>query len=146
MKYIPFSKFHAYYPYFWLFSSRGFLCLNWCIWKNDKYQHFSTLTTFRVNCHMNYFVPNWFSRLKFVGYNQTNTQTDKPKELNLCHNLKFAILISLQSDSVNLWCFKLRFFLSNRLHSLKYLRSMILSCKDIGNRKSEFVAKTQFLF
>ena len=30
--------------------------------------------------------------------------------------------------------------------SLKYLRSSTLSCKDIGIWKSEFVAKTQFLY
>ena len=28
---------------------------------------------------------------------------------------------------------------------MKYLRSMLMGCKDIGVRKSEFVAKTQFL-
>ena len=28
---------------------------------------------------------------------------------------------------------------------MKYLRSTTLGCKDIGNRKSEFVGKTQFL-
>ena len=35
--------------------------------------------------------------------------------------------------------------LSNRIHSLKYQRSMPLVCKDIGIRKSEFVTKTQIL-
>ena len=35
---------------------------------------------------------------------------------------------------------------SNRNQSLKYLRSMSLGCKDIGIRKSKFVAKTQFLY
>jgi len=30
--------------------------------------------------------------------------------------------------------------------SLKYQRFMTLGCKDLGIRKSEFVAKTQFLF
>ena len=34
---------------------------------------------------------------------------------------------------------------SNRTHTLKYLRSTTLGGKHIGNRKSEFVAKTQFL-
>jgi len=32
------------------------------------------------------------------------------------------------------------------IHSLKYLRSPTLKCKDIGIRKSEFVTKTQFLY
>ena len=35
---------------------------------------------------------------------------------------------------------------SNRIHSLKYLRSTTLESKDIGFRKAEFVAKTQFLW
>ena len=35
---------------------------------------------------------------------------------------------------------------SNRIHSLKYLRSTTLESKDIGFRKAEFVAKTQFLY
>ena len=34
---------------------------------------------------------------------------------------------------------------SNRIHSLKYLRSATFGSKDIVIRKSEFVAKTQFL-
>ena len=33
---------------------------------------------------------------------------------------------------------------SNRIFSLKYLRSSTLDCKDIAIRKSEFGAKTQF--
>ena len=33
-----------------------------------------------------------------------------------------------------------------KIHSLKYLRSMALGCKDIGIRKFEFVAKTQILW
>ena len=32
---------------------------------------------------------------------------------------------------------------SNRIHSLKYLGSTTFGSKDIVNRKSEFVAKTQ---
>ena len=56
----------------------------------------------------------------------------------------FSIPISLQPDGVNLFYFK-HSFLSDRIHSLKYLRSTILSCKDIGIRKSELRAKTKFL-
>ena len=32
------------------------------------------------------------------------------------------------------------------MYSLKYLRSTTLVCKDIGIKKSEFVAKTRFLY
>ena len=51
-------------------------------------------------------------------------------------NLSFQIPISLPPDGVNLCFFKLRSF---------DLRSATLGCKDIGNKKSEFVAKAQFL-
>ena len=36
-------------------------------------------------------------------------------------------------------------FLDRRIYSLKYLRSTTLGCKDIRIRKSEFVAKTQYI-
>ena len=45
------------------------------------------------------------------------------KELSFCHNSDFVILIL----------------------SLKYLRSTITGCRDIGIKKSDFVAETQFL-
>ena len=32
------------------------------------------------------------------------------------------------------------------IHNLKYLNSTTVSCKDIGIRKAEFVAETQFFF
>ena len=45
------------------------------------------------------------------------------------------------------WCklliFQTKCIWSNTIHSLKYLKSA--GCKDIGIRKSAFVAKTQFL-
>jgi len=50
--------------------------------------------------------------------------------MSLCHKLIFLIHISLQSD---------------RILSLKYLRSPTSGCKDIGMRESEFVTKTYFL-
>ena len=58
----------------------------------------------------------------------------------------FYTLFLLYPDPVNLLNFKLKTIRSNRIHSLKYLRFTTLGCKDIGIRKSEFVAKTQFLF
>ena len=53
----------------------------------------------------------------------------RTNELSLCHKS--------QPDNVNLWYFKLSWF-DPIIHSLKYL---ILSCQDIGIRKSEFAAK-----
>jgi len=67
------------------------------------------------------------------------------KELSLYHKLKFCNLYILTTW----WCKSLIFqtlvIWSNRINILKYLRYQRLSCKDIGIRKSEFVAKTQFL-
>ena len=60
-------------------------------------------------------------------------------------NSNFLIPISLQSDGVDLWYFKIEIFWSNIMISLKYQRSTTLGCQDTGYRKSEFVAKTQFL-
>ena len=52
----------------------------------------------------------------------------------------------MQPDGVNLWFFKLKIIRSDRNHSLKCLKSTLLGYIDIGIRKSEFVAKTQFLW
>ena len=56
----------------------------------------------------------------------------------------FLILTSVKPDGVNLWYFKHRFFLSNRVHSLKYLRFTTLGSKDIGIRNISLWT-TQFL-
>ena len=66
------------------------------------------------------------------------------KELSFCHKLRF-------SNSHNLaTCFPapliFQTFNSGRSNSLslKYQRFTPLGCKDIGDRKFKFVAKTQF--
>ena len=57
------------------------------------------------------------------------------------HKLKFS-----RADGENLRHFKLKlFYLINKNHSLKYLRSTTLDCNDKGIKKSEFMARTQFL-
>ena len=68
------------------------------------------------------------------------------KELSLCHKLKFS-----HSYIFETWCFKLHvsylyFSRSNRIRSLKYLRSTTsLGCEDKVVKKSEFVENTHFL-
>ena len=57
-------------------------------------------------------------------------------------NLNVLIPISLQPDDVNLWQFQTKIIGPNKIHSLRFTT---LRCKDIGIRKSEFVAKTWFL-
>ena len=50
---------------------------------------------------------------------------------NLFTNLNFIILLSLQTDSVNIRYFKLLTIWTDKIHNLKYQRFAILSCKDI---------------
>ncbi len=66
-----------------------------------------------------------------------------PKELSLWNKIKYLNLIIFRTRFVNLLCFKL-----NRLFDLtewiiSNTRSPALGCRDIGIRKSEFVAWSQ---
>jgi len=56
-------------------------------------------------------------------------------------NTNFLIAISMQPNVVNHWNFKLRLF-----DQTKCIVWNIKGCRDIGNRKLEFVTKTLFLF
>ena len=49
------------------------------------------------------------------------------------------------TEWINPLIFQTENILTNRIHSLKYLRFTRLGCKDIRIRKSEFMAKNQFL-
>ena len=49
----------------------------------------------------------------------------------------FLIPVSLQPDCLNLRYFKLFIIWTNMIHSLKYLRSLVLDCIDRGFRKLE---------
>ena len=60
-------------------------------------------------------------------------------------NSDFIIHLSLEPNVVNFWYFKLLVFDLTEFIVLKYLRSTTSELKDIGFRKAEFVAKTQFL-
>ena len=64
-------------------------------------------------------------------------------------NWVFGTSNILTTISVELDCkplvFRTQIIWFNRIHSLKYLRSATFGSKDIVIRKSEFVAKTQFL-
>ena len=62
-------------------------------------------------------------------------------DLSFATHSYLLIRISLQTNGINLSYFNLRFV--DKQNS--YERSTTSDCKDIGGRKSEFVAKTQFL-
>ena len=88
------------------------------------------------------------SDLKFLALFDSGSEASLIFERNwvFATNSNFLIPISLQSDGVNLYYFKLR--LSDITEFIVwniYLRYSTMGYKDIGIRKSEFVAKTQFL-
>ena len=67
------------------------------------------------------------------------------KKLSFCHKLKFSNSSIFATWLCKPFIFQTQTIKSNRIYSLKYQRSTISSCKDIGIRKSEFVAETRFL-
>ena len=68
------------------------------------------------------------------------------KELSLWNKIKYLNLNTFRTRCCNPLIFQNQIISSKIIHSLKYLRSPTLNCKDIGKRKSEFVTKTQFLY
>ena len=78
----------------------------------------------------------------FFGYKQTG----KLKELTLCHKLWFSNPNLFGTQCRKPLIFQTYLFWSNKSHSLKFQRFTTLESKDIGIRKSEFVAKSQFLW
>jgi len=68
------------------------------------------------------------------------------KELSLCHKFWIYNPYIFGTQCRKSLIFQTYINLSNRIHSLEYLRSTTLESKDTGFRKAEFVAKTQFLY
>ena len=67
------------------------------------------------------------------------------EELTLCHKLWFSNPNIFGTQCRKHLIFQTYIFWSNKSHSLKFLRFTTLESKDIRIRKSEFVAKRQFL-
>ena len=70
----------------------------------------------------------------------------KWKELTLCHKLWFSNPNICGTRCRKPWIFQTYIFWSNKSHSLKFQRFKKLESKDIGIRKSEFVANSQILY
>ena len=68
------------------------------------------------------------------------------KELSLCNKIKYLNLNIFRTRCCKPLIFQTQIIWTNRIHSLKYLRYATFDSKDIVIRKSEFAAKTQFLF
>ena len=65
--------------------------------------------------------------------------------MTLCHKLWFSNTNIFGTQCRKPLMLQTYIFWSNKSHSLKFLWFTTLESKDIGFRKSEFVAKTQFL-
>ena len=66
--------------------------------------------------------------------------------MSFCHKLELSNPYIFATGWRKPLIFQTYMFWANRNHSLKYLRSTTLDCKNIGIRKSKFVGKTQFLY
>ena len=65
--------------------------------------------------------------------------------MSFWNKIKYVNLNIFRSRCCKPMIFQTQIIWSNRIHSLKYLRSATLGCKDTVIKNSEFVAKTQFL-
>ena len=67
------------------------------------------------------------------------------KELSLWNKIKYLNFNIFRTRCCKPLIFQTQIICSNRIYSLKYLRSATFGSKDIVIIKSEYVAKTQFL-
>ena len=98
--------------------------------------HLNKYQALRSSIFSNFFLPWVTANLKYFLLFWA-----PPKELSLCHKLKVSNPYILGTWLCKLFISQTLTIWSNRNHSLKYLRSTAL----VLIRKSEFVAKTQFL-
>ena len=68
------------------------------------------------------------------------------KELSLWNEIKYLNHNIFRTRCCKPLIFQTQIIWSNRIHSLKYLRYATFGSKEIVIGKSEFVAKTQFLY
>jgi len=131
------------YTYSACFHSSWILHWSFAPWAPDPRQHLQRFRIFpllQLNCSLTYINVknrrNFFFKFKNI---KKNSSLILPKDLfdMLISILKFPAILHF------LWKFSWFFiFLMVIIHSLKYLRSMTLGCRDIGIRQSEFVSKT----
>ena len=91
--------------------------------------------------HVSSYQVNYFDIKNIILKNTSFKNKTKFKGIeSLSQTLNFLIPISLEPNVVDLWYFKLILF-----DLTEFIVLNILESKDIGFRKAEFVAKTQFL-
>ena len=123
------------------------------IWSNRihclKYQRSKTLGSKDIEIRKVEFVTKTQFVLRIVKYLlcfEMHVVKMERKELSLWNKIKYLNLNIFRTRCCIPLIFQTQIIWSNRIHSLKYLRSATFGSKDIGIRKSEFVAKTQFLY
>ena len=84
--------------------------------------------------------------LRFYNEDRFISHQFSQKELSLWHKIKYLNLNIHRTRCCKSLIFQTQIIWSHRIHSLKYLRSATFGSKDTVIRKSEFVAKTQFLW
>ena len=103
--------------------------------------------TIRLNILVFIYIFYFIKIYEQLPLNVINVYKVKSKELSLCHKFSFCKTYIFATLWYEPLIFQTYIIWSNSIHSLKYLRYTTLGCKcnDIKIRKSEFVAKTQFL-
>ena len=76
----------------------------------------------------------------------SNVTSFVTKELSLLNKIKYLNLNIFRTRDFKPLIFQTQIIWFNKIHSLKYLRSATFGSKDKVIIKSEFVAKTQFLW
>ena len=84
-------------------------------------------------------------KIKYYSHKKMK-DTDNWKELSFYNKIEFSNINIFTTWYCKPLIFHAYTIWSNRIHNLKYQRSMTLGWADVGFRKLEFVAKTQFLW
>ena len=101
---------------------------------------------FQKNFHRSDFFKTYALKKNYLQTNPINFHSLKvTKELSLWNEIKYLNLNIFRTRFCKPLIFQTQISWSNRIHSLKYLRSATFGSKDIVIKKSEFAAKTQFL-
>jgi len=113
-------------------------------------QYFARLPLRLYKCLSRIIVPSSNSRLTMASKGLFKSSSKKislqfrkdiSKELSRWNKIKYLNLNSFRTRCCKPLIFQNQIIWSNRIHSLKYLRSATFGSKDIVIRKSEFVAR-----
>ena len=112
-----------------------------------------------VETYLNYFQPHYGEVQGISLYKVIHSESIGPwkhlliarkssyfqKKLSLCHKSQISNTYISKTRWRKPFIFQTLIIWSFRIHSLKYLRSTTLGCRDKGIKKTEFVTMTLFL-